>query len=291
MKLLKTRGPHRFGPWKVTQIVEWEGAAFSHAHLFPGRPIEEIRAASPAGAYSRISPSGMLVLSTQLFLIQKEGRTMMIEQGSGNGKSRPTEPHWNQQNLPYMETLAKLGVQPEDVEYVFLSHMHTDHVGLATIWRDGRWAPTFPHATYVTHPREWEYWNGLPADDPRRNPCIDDSVRPIVEAGQVRWVKGGERVEGIRIHEAPGHTPGKIVFEVEGANLWFVGDLLHHPAQAAHPEWASADFDTDPDLNTSTRKQYLKRFVETDARVFGVHTGNAYRVSEKSPGFYKAEYA
>jgi glyoxylase-like metal-dependent hydrolase (beta-lactamase superfamily II) len=288
MELLKTFGPYTFGNWKLTRIVEWEGEAMPHAVLFPGIYADEIRAASPAGADGRLTENGMIVTSNQFFLLQSEGHSAVVEAGSGNGKRRPAEPYWDRQNLPYFETLGSLGVKPEDIDYIFLSHLHPDHVGLATTRRGGRWLPAFPRAQYVVHPREWTYWTGLAADDPRRHPCIDDSILPLEAAGCVRFARGGEQVGGVRIHEAPGHTPGLLLFEAAGGGLWLLGDLLHHPAQAAHPEWPSADFDVDREGGIAQRRKYFARFAETGATLAASHSGGLFRIEETVPGRYFA---
>jgi glyoxylase-like metal-dependent hydrolase (beta-lactamase superfamily II) len=141
---------------------------------------------------------------------------ILTELGTGNGKTRPAETYWDHQNLPYLETLATLNIRPEDVAYVFMSHLHVDHVGLATTRKDDRWVPTFPKAKYMINRAEWEYWSNIPSDDSRWHPCLEDSVWPLAEAGAVHWVEDGQCVEGIRIHEAAGHTPGNTIFEVDG---------------------------------------------------------------------------
>jgi len=290
MKLLEIRGPHTFGKWKVTQIVEFEGEAFPHSFLFPDLSADEIRAASPAGEQARITESGMIITSTQLFVLQGDDHVVLIEQGTGNGKTRPNEPYWDHQNLPYRETLAALGIGPEDVDYVFFSHLHPDHVGLATTWNNDRWEPTFPRAAYVLSKREWDYWNGINPEDPQSLPFIDDSVRPLVNAGCIRYARDGERVAGIRIHEVPGHTPGFLLFEAVGCGLWFIGDLLHHPSQAVHPEWVSGSFDVDPTKNQTQRRRYFKIFADTGATLLGVHMGNLFRITETQPGCYAVQY-
>lgn len=290
MNLLEIRGPRTFGPWAVTQVVEWEGEAFPHTFLFPNIPIDQIREASPSGSHSRLTENGMIVTANQFFVLHRDELVFLIEMGSGNGKARPAEPYWDNQNLPYLETLAALNVRPEEVAFVFLSHAHLDHVGLATT-RDGeRWVPTFPRAKYVLHPAEWKYWSEMPSDDPRRHPSLEDSVRPLVEAGCIHWAQDGEVLGGLRIHAAPGHTPGNLLFEVEGQNVWFVGDLLHHPAQVAHPEWASASFDFDSELNTRQRRHYFQCFADTHAVVYAEHVGDPFRVNAVAAGKFFARY-
>jgi len=290
MNLLETRGPHIFGPWTVTQLVEWEGEAFPHSFLFPNLPVNAIREASPSGVHSRLTESGMIITATQLFVLRQGDLVVLVELGTGNGKARPAEPYWHCQNLPYLETLAALNIQPEDVSYVFMSHLHVDHVGLATTRKDELWVPTFPRAKYMLHPMEWNYWSNMPSSDPRWHPCLDDSVRPLVEAGCVSWVQDSECIAGIRIHEASGHTPGNLIFEVEGYTLWFIGDLLHHPAQVAHPEWPSASFDVDVELNTRQRQRYFKCFVDSGAILFAEHMGNPFRITETASQQFFAKY-
>jgi glyoxylase-like metal-dependent hydrolase (beta-lactamase superfamily II) len=290
MKLLDIHEIHRWNGTALTRIVEFEGEAIHHSVLFPGRTADEIRRVSPPGEDSRLTETGMIVTSTQFFLLQGGGHTAVIEAGSGNGKPRPDEPYWDRQNLPYAETLASLGVRPEDVDFVFLSHLHQDHVGLATTAAGAGWAPTFPRARYVLNPREWEYWSRLPAGHPKRHPCIDDSVRPLADAGRIRFAVDGELIAGIRIHETPGHTPGHLIFEAESAGLWFLGDLLHHPAQAAHPDWPSADWDVDRAGGIAQRNRFFRRFADSDALLLGSHLGGLFRIEEVERGEFRLRF-
>ncbi len=286
MNLLEIRGPHIFGPWTVTQLVEWEGEAFPHSVLFPHIPVEAVRQSSPSGVHGRLTEGGMIITATQLFVLQREDLAVLIELGTGNGKTRPDESYWDHQNLPYLETLAALKIQPEDVAYAFMSHLHVDHVGFATTRKGDRWVPTFPNARYMLNSVEWEYWSKMPS----RHPCLEDSVRPLVEAGCAEWIQDGQCVEGIRIHEAAGHTPGNVIFEIEGQNLWFLGDLLHHPAQIAHPEWPSASYDTDAELNTRQRRRYFKQFADAGATLFVEHMGDQFKIAEVAEGQFFAKY-
>jgi glyoxylase-like metal-dependent hydrolase (beta-lactamase superfamily II) len=291
MELLETRGPYTFGPWTVTQVVEGEGEAFPYSFFFPDLSIEEIRAASPSGVDSRLTEKGMIIMSTQFFILQRTDLTVLIEQGTGNGKTRPHEPHWDHQNLPYLQTLAKLGIVPEHVDYILISHLHPDHVGLATTFNGTHWEPTFPRAKYMLSKRELDYWTDTSTDDSKRPPHIDDSVIPLINRDCIQFVKHGDIIGGIRIHEAPGHTPGNLLFQAEGCNLWFIGDLLHHPAQIMYPEWPSAAFDYDNDETLQQRRRYYKRFADNGAHLLTVHMGNMFQIQETEAGRFTVRYA
>ncbi|MBN1438593.1 MAG: MBL fold metallo-hydrolase [Anaerolineales bacterium] len=140
MDLLKVFGPHCWDGAELWRIVEWEGEAMAHPVLFPGRTTREIRRVSPPGVGARLTETGMIISSTQIFLLRFGGRLSVIDAGSSNGKTRPDEPYWDHQNLPYEQTLASLGVRLEDVDFVFLSHLHHDHVGWATTAAERGWA-------------------------------------------------------------------------------------------------------------------------------------------------------
>jgi glyoxylase-like metal-dependent hydrolase (beta-lactamase superfamily II) len=290
MDFLETRGPYSYGPWTVTQVVEWEGEAFPHSFLFPDLSAAEIRAASPAGVEGRLTEKGMIITSTQFFVLQRTELTILIEQGTGNGKTRPDEPYWDHQSLPYLQTLAKLGIAPEQVDYVFFSHLHPDHVGLATMFNGKQWEPTFPRAKYVLSKQELKYWTEPPMNDPKLPPFIDDSVIPLINHDCIQFAKHGDLIGGLRVHEAPGHTPGNLLFQAEESKLWLIGDLLHHPAQVVRPEWASGSFDENFDGMLQQRRKYFKKFAADGAHLLAVHMGNSFQIQEAEAGRFAIRY-
>ncbi len=287
-KLLDVR-QHTYGRWKVSQIVESEGPFVDPAEFYSGISLDEIRKACPPGEAGRIADDGKLVFATQMFLVQQPGLNVLIDLGTGNDKDRPAQPWIHRQKLPLVETLAQLGVKVEDVDYVFLTHLHEDHVGFATTLKDGRWVPTFPRARYVMSKIDWEHFTGLPKAS--RHPSIDDSLLPLADAGVVDFVRPGEERAGFRVHGSPAHTPGLLLFEVKGENVWLVGDLFHHPAQVARPEWKSANYDFDPDLVTIERKKYFAYFAGTDAVLYATHLGQPYQVTQVGQSGFAARMA
>src|SRR3546814_14351408 len=71
------------------------------------------------------------------------------------------------------------------------THLHTDHVGWNTRLVDGKWVPTFPNARYVWAKQEfdhlYEQYKANP-DVPLASGSFNDSVLPVMEAGQVELV-------------------------------------------------------------------------------------------------------
>ena len=215
--------------------------------------------------------SGALVLTIQSFLVRTRRHTIVVDTCVGDHKPR-SMPRWNMTSSGrYLANLTAAGVQPEQVDYVMCTHLHRDHVGWNTRLRDGRWVPTFPHATYVFSRKEYDYWATQPGQRP--NEGWADSVLPVVEAGRVTWVTNDYALDDeVWLEPTPGHTPDHVSVHLRsnGAEAVITGDLLHTPAQCLEPTWAMrADFD--PDLARKTRRAFLERYCGTDVLVCATH--------------------
>jgi glyoxylase-like metal-dependent hydrolase (beta-lactamase superfamily II) len=68
-------------------------------------------------------------VAMQTWALRSDGRTILIDTGTGNDKSRPALPAWDHLSLGYLENLEAAGVRPEDVDLVINTHLHADHVG------------------------------------------------------------------------------------------------------------------------------------------------------------------
>jgi len=173
---------------------------------------------------------------------------------------------------------------------VLLTHLHVDHVGWNTLWRDGRWAPVFPNARYVFSQPEFDFF-ATPAGEPRRM-VFEDSVRPIVEAGLSQMVPeaGAEIAAGIRFLPTPGHSIGHMAIAIESQDemALFSGDVMHSPLQVLRPAWNSV-FCLDQSLARTSRQWLLAYAVETGAAIFPAHfqETSAGMVQRRSEGAYE----
>jgi glyoxylase-like metal-dependent hydrolase (beta-lactamase superfamily II) len=138
--------------------------------------------------------------------------------------------------------LAQVGVEPEDVDAVVLTHVHSDHVG----WVSDGVRPTFPRAEYVLQRAE--------LDQVRARADYSQLINPIEEAGQLRVVEGETVLRGLRLLPTPGHTPGHQSVVTDRAVLG--GDLLVHPAQARWPELTYA-YEQNPATAITSRREVL----------------------------------
>lgn len=156
---------------------------------------------------------------------------------------------------------------------------------------------TFPNARYLLGRPEFEHCDRRMAevDDGRSfhpGVFLDDSIRPILDAGLVDLVEPDHRICGeVRLIPTFGHTPGhvSVVIASAGEEALITGDTIHHPSQIRHPDWfIRADFDVGQAI--ATRRNLLEETVDTGRLVIGTHwAGRSSGRIVREEGGYRLE--
>jgi glyoxylase-like metal-dependent hydrolase (beta-lactamase superfamily II) len=172
-------------------------------------------------------------------LIRGGSKTVLVETGIGpklNEKSRAI--HQNEPRL--LDSFAEAGVSPDEIDIVINTHLHFDHCGWNTQYRDGKVVPTFPHATYYAQRGELEHAHEQHERD--RVSYMTDNYDPLVKSGQMVLLDGGAEIApGISVKVYPGHTMNMqaVIVQSGGATLCYPSDLVptaHH----LDPTWVMA---------------------------------------------------
>jgi glyoxylase-like metal-dependent hydrolase (beta-lactamase superfamily II) len=253
----------RIGDLEVTRVEDFVDPAVPLKFLLPDLPDTAIAEHKHWLAPRFLDPdSGSVAIHIQSWLLRTRHHTILIDTCVGNHKSRHFPP-FHQRETSYLANLAAAGATPEQIDYVFCTHLHSDHVGWNTRLENGRWVPTFRNARHLFSRRDYE------ALDPRNlpeghrddaNEAFQDSVLPVVEAGLAEFVDGVHQVgDGLTIVPAPGHSPGHNVMRVEdrGESGLFIGDVMHHPMQIALPKCNSFAC-ADPTQARASRRRVLE---------------------------------
>lgn len=254
----------RVGEVEIGRIVEQEVGLRPALDTLPGLTPEVLALERHWLQPRAMDMNDALTLRFQSYVLRTPHHTILVDSCIGNDKDRPARPQWHMKSdTAFMDGLAALGLRVEDIDYVMCTHLHVDHVGWNTRLVDGRWVPTFPRARYVFGQAEYAYWE---AENARAaNPIFEDSVLPVVAAGQAELVGGAHGVgDHVRLMPTPGHTPGHVSVLVGrgGTDAFVSGDMIHFPLQARYPELSSI-FDVDPAAAATTRRAVLEQFCDT----------------------------
>ena len=186
---------------------------------------------------------------------------------------------------PIPDQLASLGVQPEDITHVVITHAHWDHfAGVASPDGAGGRAPTFPQAPVYLGASDWQ--------DAEMQTALQDATSletrtlgALHEQGRLRLVSGNEQLaEGIAILPAPGETSGHQIVRIQsaGETVYIVGDLFHHAVEVAHPDWMVGW--ADAATMRATRDWLLRDALASDALLIAAHIAAPGRIVRDSDG-------
>ncbi|MEO3799861.1 MBL fold metallo-hydrolase [Nonomuraea sp. B1E8] len=196
------------------------------------RPLDEMFAGSGL-------PDEPWVLHFHCYLLRDAaGRLTLVDTGIG-GIDSPAAT-WAPVPGTLAGELAAVGVSPADIGTVILTHLHGDHASGSVA--DGR--PAFENARYVLQRAEL---------DAAAGPMLDDVVTTIKD--QLHVVEGDADVApGVRVHLAPGHTPGHQI--ARAGDVAMTGDLVLHPVQLDDPRLRYL-YDGDQEAAARTRAETL----------------------------------
>jgi glyoxylase-like metal-dependent hydrolase (beta-lactamase superfamily II) len=288
--MVKTQVPGFYrlmlGEFEVTALFDGANPLASTAKLLhgdPGRVAEELKL-NFLGEEAETSHNSFLVnTGTKLVLIDA-GAGAMLGPHSGD----------------LLNNLRAAGYRPEQVDEVYLTHMHTDHVGGLVIG-DKR---AFPNATVRVNKREMDYWlseanmRAAPDTAKRFFSTATAAVTPYIQAGKLKPFDGDtDLIRGIRAQAAYGHTPGHTMYVVEsgGQKLLLWGDIVHVAAVQFNDPSVTITWDVDAPEAEHERELVLADAAKSGYLIGGAHLpfpglGHVRRTGEQSYAFAPINY-
>lgn len=191
--------------------------------------------------------------SVSTFLVQVDGMYILFDAGLGA---------WGGQLL---NRLAALGVNPDSIGLVYLTHFHADHIaGLVKPGEAGKTEKVFKNAAVYAGKIEYDAWMN---DIPKNN--LQKDIMALYKDSLHLFAFGDTLPHGVLAMDAVGHTPGHTAFQL--SNLLVVGDLMHgYALQKDHPE-INSNYDMDKAKSAESRKRLMQYASDNKLLMAGMH--------------------
>lgn len=239
---------------------------------------------------------GRIPLACRALLVRDEqGRDILFESGIGCFQEPRLRRRYGvvEDEPVLIENLHGIGLSPEDIDVIVLSHLHFDHAGgLLRPYREGA-APelAFPNARYVV---------GREAFARSRQPHVRDRASFIPElaglledTGRLELVEGEHSEtlgEGYRLLPSEGHTPGMLVTRIDTpwGPVLFGADLVPGIPWVHVP--ITMGYDRFPERLIDEKLAYLGGLADERGHLFFTHDPNTAcaRIRRTAKGSFEA---
>ena len=143
-------------------------------------------------------------MGTNSLLVRTGEHNIVIDTGIGSKLSDKRRAIYDHEPR-LLNSFAEAGVAPDEIDIVINTHLHFDHCGWNTYYKDGKAVPTFPRATYYVQEGELQHAHEQHERD--RVSYMTDNYDPLVTSGQMKLLKGDmEIAPGVSVKVYPGHT-------------------------------------------------------------------------------------
>jgi glyoxylase-like metal-dependent hydrolase (beta-lactamase superfamily II) len=221
-----------------------------------------------ARALARSFESSPLESSFNAYLVNTGSKLILIDTGAGK---------------LFGPTLGKLvgnlkaaGYRPEQVDEVYITHMHPDHIGGLAV--DGKMV--FPNAIVRADRREADYWlsqanlDKAAVDAKSSFQDAMAALKPYIDAHHFSTFQGDTAlVPGVSAMAMPGHTTGHTAYVVKskGKELLVWGDVVHVAAvQFADPA-VTIQYDSDERAAAAERRRAYAGAASQGYLIAGAH--------------------
>ncbi len=186
---------------------------------------------NPADSENRI----LLSLNCLLIKNKLTGQTVLIDTGLGQDIAHRKEYEKLRgfiafDNSLLLEKIRCLGIQPDEINYIVLTHLHFDHSGGNTFFDENekKRKLTFGNATYVVQLGEIEA--SLDSNPRTQGSYLKDSAEFLLHSENLRRnseCSGRKIIKGVNVFKTGGHTAYHQVVKIEdnGKTALYLGDI------------------------------------------------------------------
>lgn len=226
--------------------------------------------------------SNRIALQTNCLLLDDGSQKVLIETGFGEKWSDKERAIYDLERRTVIDALGEVGCEPEQINFVIVTHLHFDHAGgLTVLDSSGEAIPAFPNAKIITQQAEW--------DDAQANKSTMTRtyLRTHLDpnADRLQLVDGEKEVlPGVIVWPMVGHTWGQQAVRFNDGNgiVCFPGDVMP-TANHVGPSF-NMGYDMLPYQNMLSKQALLERARNESWRIVIDHEpGDAVRRVANDP--------
>jgi len=238
---------------------------------------------NPADENNRIK------LATRNLLLKSGAKNILIDTGMGTKwEDKFKEIYRIDQNESSLKkSLMKIGLKPEDITDVILTHLHFDHTGGSTEVSNGKLTPAFRNAKYYIKKKNFN-WAANPSDRDKGS-YLKENFLPLKEAGVLCFTDDERNFDSeIEFIEVNGHTFGQQLVKIQDSSntILFCADLFPTTSHINLPYIMG--YDLQPLVTLEEKKKILNKAQEGDWKLFFEHDPfNALATVEKTEKGFK----
>jgi len=231
----------------------------------------------PKVIWNKLIPAdenNFIPMTCNLYVLKAHGKNMIFDIGLGDTLNDKEKIVYNTDAKTSMEKeLAALELKPEDIDYVILTHLHTDHAGGMASIESGEFVPRFKNAKYLATKEEWEV-----AVNPSERTAVvynPERLMAIKDSGRLELIDANmELFPGIRAVYTGGHTEGHFALEMEseGKRVFYYADIIPTASHMSIPYIAATD--VRPSESMEVKRKILPRLLGKDIILAFVHDVN-----------------
>ncbi|MBC7602948.1 MAG: MBL fold metallo-hydrolase [Ramlibacter sp.] len=255
--LVKTQSPGYYramvGDFEITALLD------GTLKLPMTQLLKNATPAQLSAALKRGFVQDQVETSVNAYLVNTGKKLVLIDTGTGGSFGY---------TALMLDNMKAAGYKPEQVDEIYITHMHGDHVGGLLANK----VAAFPNATLRMDKKDADFWlseammKKAPADAQDFFKTAMAATAPYTAAGKLKTFSGAtELVPGVFSMPAYGHTPGHTIYRIEskGETLVLWGDLMHVAAVQFDNPAVVITFDTD---NKAAAAERMKAYKEAAAK-------------------------